>query len=384
MSSIIKRIKEQDNLTEEKRKQMFFSLLEKKARKEKKPINVILELTPDCTLNCVMCYMHVSGKEKVRRGHEYTTEEWISIGKQAIAAGAMQISFTGGEPFLRQDFREIYTELHKHGLILAILTNATLIDEHTMNWLNDRKPSSVSLSVYGASEQTYERVCGTGAGKYYPRVIRAIEMLNEADIRFTVKMPRLLDNRDDESIIADFCHKRNIRFQPYQFIDNPRDEIDRAALAHALDTDEFKEYLQREALINHEMYQVLLKNSEAYKNMSMKELIPNGIGCAAGASLCWITWYGVMRACAMLPFGEQRLSGSSDAFEHAWNDLIRACDEYPAMEECWTCTIAPVCRRCAASHYLDTGEFGKRSLRVCETALSRLEEADAIEQLGRM
>lgn len=63
---------------------------------------------------------------------------------------------TGGEPFLRKDFRQIYTELKKLGLLISINTNATLIDEETVEWLKKDPPMKVNVTLYGGGNETYK------------------------------------------------------------------------------------------------------------------------------------------------------------------------------------------------------------------------------------
>ena len=53
------------------------------------PVSGTFELTPRCNLSCKMCYIHMTGEEQASRGRELTTEEWLSVGRQAGDAGAV-------------------------------------------------------------------------------------------------------------------------------------------------------------------------------------------------------------------------------------------------------------------------------------------------------
>ena len=63
--------------------------LEFKAREQGIPLSGCFELTPLCNLDCKMCYIHL---ESGRYGSDklLTTEQWLSILKQVIAAGMRQ------------------------------------------------------------------------------------------------------------------------------------------------------------------------------------------------------------------------------------------------------------------------------------------------------
>jgi len=114
--------------------------LYQKAAHNKTPLSGTFELTPRCNMNCRMCYIRMSEEEMRARGREFTAEEWIEMGKICAKEGMLFLLLTGGEPFLRKDFRQIYTELKKLGLLISINSNATMIDEETVEWLEKRSP----------------------------------------------------------------------------------------------------------------------------------------------------------------------------------------------------------------------------------------------------
>ena len=72
------------------------------------PIGGNFELTARCNFNCPMCYVHLSSEDIQARGKELSAAQWISIAEQAKNAGMMFALLTGGEPFVRKDFFEIY------------------------------------------------------------------------------------------------------------------------------------------------------------------------------------------------------------------------------------------------------------------------------------
>ena len=73
------------------------------------PIGGSFELTARCNFNCRMCYVHLSQAQiHAGRGRELTTEEWIRLAQEATDRGMVFALLTGGEPFLRSDFFEIY------------------------------------------------------------------------------------------------------------------------------------------------------------------------------------------------------------------------------------------------------------------------------------
>lgn len=136
-----------------------------KAARQRIPLGGTFELSPVCNFSCHMCYVRKTKAELARLGkREITADEWIRMGKECRDAGMLYLLLTGGEPFLYPEFRRLYEALHEMGLLLILNTNGTLIDEETVGWLKDRAPSRVNVTLYGASRETYGRVCQNSDG----------------------------------------------------------------------------------------------------------------------------------------------------------------------------------------------------------------------------
>ena len=113
-------------------------------------------------------------------GHLRTAKEWLALAEEAKKQGMVYLLLTGGEPFLRPDFREILSGLNKIGLLISINSNGTLIDEDVIAWLKESPPCRVNVTLYGASDATYERLCGNPQG--FSQAVRGIRLLKEAGI----------------------------------------------------------------------------------------------------------------------------------------------------------------------------------------------------------
>ena len=70
-------------------------------------------------------------------GHLRTAKEWLALAEEAKKQGMVYLLLTGGEPFLRPDFREILSGLNKIGLLISINSNGTLIAEDVIAWLKE-------------------------------------------------------------------------------------------------------------------------------------------------------------------------------------------------------------------------------------------------------
>ena len=135
-----------------------------KAYIKQAPINGSLELLPLCNMNCDMCYVRLSKAEMEQKGRLRTKEEWISLAHQMKDAGTLFLLLTGGEPLLFPEFKELYKELQNMGMILTINSNGTLINEEWADFFAKHKPRRINITLYGADDQAYGKLCHYPAG----------------------------------------------------------------------------------------------------------------------------------------------------------------------------------------------------------------------------
>ncbi len=154
-------------------------LLER-ARHTHTPINGSLELLPICNMNCDMCYVRLSREEVQALGGLHTADEWIAVGQQMKEAGVLFLLLTGGEPLLFPDFKRLYLELRSMGFIITINTNGTLVDEEWADFFGRNKPRRVNITLYGANEEEYSRLCHYPAG--FEKTVRGIRLLRQAGV----------------------------------------------------------------------------------------------------------------------------------------------------------------------------------------------------------
>ena len=198
--------------------------LHKKASRLGVPLSGSFELTPVCNMACKMCYVRMTKQEQEACGPLRTAEEWIELGRQAKEQGMLYLLLTGGEPFLRKDFRKIFQTLHRMGLILSINSNGTLIDEETIEWLKETPPTRINITLYGASNATYERLCGNPKG--YTQATKAIRLLREAGISVKINCSLTPYNAADAEGIFTFANSEKLVVQSTSYMFPPlrRDE----------------------------------------------------------------------------------------------------------------------------------------------------------------
>lgn len=171
-----------------------------KANQNHVPITANFELTPTCTLNCDMCFIHTERNVVERHGGLLPLQQWLDWAEQLQDMGTLFILLTGGEPMLYPHFKELYTRLREMGFILTLNTNGTLIDNEMVRILQTHKPRRVNVTLYGSSRETYGRLCHNPQG--YTLCVEALKRLKKAgiDVKLNVSIVRKNEKDYDEII----------------------------------------------------------------------------------------------------------------------------------------------------------------------------------------
>lgn len=353
-----------------------------KAAREHIPISGTFELTPRCNMNCAMCYIRMSEQAMRHHGRERTAEEWIALGRECVDYGMLFLLLTGGEPFLRKDFREIYTELKKLGLVITINTNATLINEQIVQWLSQDAPARVNVTLYGGSNETYRRLCGHPTG--YDAAVRGITLLQEAGILVNINSSFTPCNVQDMEQITQFGQERHLRVNAATYMFPPvrkdgnetvdpavRFTPEQAGQARAkadillLSPSELEHKLR---CVHESQWEDFLSDEECQRLPDEK------MGCMAGRSSFWVTWDWRMTPCGMMNEPVVRLGET--AFSDAWQSIQAQTAALRLPPECGECTLRPACMICGALSAAETGCTHKKPEYLCRQTKSYLEELE--------
>ena len=153
--------------------------LEARARRQGVPIRGQFELTPLCNLSCGMCYVHLN-RDQMQGRSLLSVDQWKKLMAEAYEQGMFQAALTGGECLTYPGFDSLYLYLHSLGCQVDILTNGVLLDESRLAFFREHPPALLQVTLYGDSEDTYERVTGH---RVFHTVIENLYRVKEADFR---------------------------------------------------------------------------------------------------------------------------------------------------------------------------------------------------------
>lgn len=330
------------------------------------------ELTSRCNLNCSMCYVRTSDRCVNPAGgneaapSELTARQWIKLAEQAKEAGTLYLLLTGGEVFTRSDFRTIYEEIAMMGFNIELLTNATLITPEIAQWLGRVPPSTVGITLYGASAETYGQVCGNPQA--YEQAINGIKLLLNEGLTLLLKTTVVRSNVKDFRKIADFSFKENLEFGIVNYISPRRDGCNTL-------TDEVRLSPEELVLFEADAERYLRSKRKSPPSGNIKDVVPPPLyeddnnTCTAGRSAYWITSDGRMTACGLMeePFSLPVNLGLAEA----WKLLKQEFAGLPKSQECSNCELQEYCMTCPARLKNETGFYNKASEYICKHAQYR-------------
>lgn len=327
----------------------FTEELKEIARRDAIPVNGIFELTARCNFDCRMCYVHLTPDEIRKQGRELTNAEWLAIAEKAKERGMLELTLTGGEIFVRKDFKELYTELKKMGFLINLMSNGYLVDERVMEWLAEDPPYAMRFTLYGASNETYRAVTGIPDG--FDRVSHAIDLVKEADIPFYLMGLIIKENNADLLKMYEYAREKKVYFRHSIALVPPVRGAKQDAAAHRVDFTKFPK----------EAFKDLPKAERLYRHHPRQLL-----DCAHYRRGFVVTWNGKMQLCSFLsdPAEDVRELG----FDGAWEKLLEDLERLPEPEKCGTCKYEGFCRRCPGVLAAESGSTGRVTDSYCRQA----------------
>ena len=168
---------------------------------ERFPLNGQLELTYRCNFDCIHCFC-----KGVRR-KELKTREWKRIIDSLGDAGTLYLTFSGGEPFLRDDFFELYSYARRKGFLITIFTNGSLISDQTISFLSQNPPLAIEISLHSLKKDMYSKITRSPYSDSLPRLITIIGKLHRVNLNVVIKVNGMKENQDEILPIKKFTEQ---------------------------------------------------------------------------------------------------------------------------------------------------------------------------------
>ena len=332
------------------------------------PLGGVFELTERCNLACVHCYINQPAASPAARRRELTTLQVKGVLDQLADAGCLFLLFTGGEVLLRTDFPEIYRHARKRGMLISLFTNGTMLTRRIADLLADMRPRSIEVTLYGATQETYEKV--TRVPGSYARCRRGIELLQERGLPLLLKAVLLTANRHELPGMRLFAEQLGIQFR-YDGLLWPRLDGSQAPLEYQLPLEDMIALDRQDS----ERQQEWNKVAKLFGGKMVRA--DYVYSCRAGLQSFNIDCAGQMSICAMSR--QHSCDLLQTGFQEAWEWLGTLRQEKRKLDtECRTCTIGGLCTQCPGWSQAVHNDYETPVEFVCKLAKLRTAEIQGI------
>lgn len=332
-----------ENTPEETVSRRISIFLNSKARETDTPYNGHFELTPLCNLDCKMCYVHLNDNQ-IKDKRLLSADQWIRLMQQAIDAGMVKATLSGGECLTYPSFDEVYLYLKSKGIATTILTNGVLLDDKRVQFFQKYKPRKIQVSLYGSSNGAYERVTGK---RLYSLVIKNVISAKNAGLPIKISITPSKYMLEDVKSIIQLVKEIDVPYAINIGIMTPRHDTERDTIAHDISIEDYVDIIKYNRIINGHSFDPMKKIIEP-PNITGTEVVNEGLKCGAGRSSFSINWLGIMNPCTqMTSIASNPLQ---DGFENSWKSNNKEVKVFPRFKECLNCNYSQACDFCAAEN----------------------------------
>jgi radical SAM protein with 4Fe4S-binding SPASM domain len=344
------------------------------SQKSKEPLLgwLDMELTERCNNNCIHCCINLPKDDSAAKDKELSTEEIKNILTEAASLSCMTVRFTGGEPLLREDFRELYIFSRKLGLRVMIFTNATLITPELVDLFKRIPPKEeIEITVYGVKQASYEAVTRTPGS--FKAAWSGINLLLTKKIPFVVKGALLPPNREEMQEFRNWA-------KTIPWMDKPPSYSMFFDLRCRRDDAHKNELIKKLRLSAQEGLEILTKEKDDYIK-GMQQFCAKFIGppgdklftCGSGCNSGCVDAYGFFQPCMMARHPDVVYNLRKGTLKDAVTNFFPKIREIRAtnlqyLSRCAKCFLKGLCEQCPAKSWMEHGTLDTPVDYLCEIA----------------
>ncbi len=336
--------------------------LRERAMKSAVPYHALIYLENKCNLKCRHCYED----ETTHPTQEHLSlAEVTSLLEQLAALGTLQLTFSGGEIFLRRDILEILAVAKRLRFHTTLFTSGYFIDRDKAEKLKALGVGQVDISIYSdlaADHDMFTQIPGS-----HKRSVEALRLLTEVGVPAALKCVLTTFNVDRIDNILALARELKV---DHQFDPNvrPRMSNDRSTLKYALDVKTIAD----KVFSRRDLY-------PGYREVAPDKVCRGSefrhgdeAMCGAGSSTMAISAMGDVLPCGFFPTGVGNIK--QNPLKEIWQRSATLQDmramTYNKMTSCKTCDVKAACHPCMAYAQVEHQDY-----KACNTASRTSAEA---------
>ena len=154
-----------------------------------------------CNQKCIHCY--AAGQERSDE-EELSTEEWKEILRRCREANIPQVTFTGGEPTMRDDLFELIKEAR--WFITRLNTNGIKLTKEYCKALHQAELDSVQITFYSVDPEVHNRLVGA---EQFENTKAGIDNALEEGLAISINTPLCTLNKDYRRTL-EYLHEKGV------------------------------------------------------------------------------------------------------------------------------------------------------------------------------
>lgn len=319
-----------------------------------------IEVTSRCNEQCIHCYISHQDKNK---NMELSLS--IDVMDQLYEMGAVSMTFSGGEPFLHQNFPEILDHARKRDFSINILTNGTVISEELIEQMKNLNINRIQVSLYSMDSSIHDSI--TQLPGSHVKTLQSIKNLINNNIPVQVSCPIMKTNKNSYKNVAIWCKINRVRVLS-DFILMAKSDFNTINLINRLDIDETKSVINEIIEVEDE-YRALLELEP--KSMDIQKFANKPV-CGIGVDNACISFDGFLYPCAGFQgiiLGNIRNQKIRDIWINSDKVNFLRSIKNSSFPQCIMCNAKDYCAMCLVrNHNENKGDMFKVNDHYCKVA----------------
>ena len=264
-----------------------------------------------CNQKCIHCY--AAGQPQAEE-QELSTGEWKQILDKCREIGIPQITFTGGEPTMREDLPELIA--HARWFMTRLNTNGVKLTKEYCEQLKEAELDSMQITFYSHEEAVHNQLVGAGN---YEKTLEGIKNALAAGINISINTPLCKKNKDYVETLK-FLKSLGVEYVTCSGLITTGNATTEASVDLQLTKEEIKEVLKTavEYCFNNGM-EISFTSPGWIEEAFFQELAINIPSCGACLSNMAVTPGGNVVPCQSWLTGDVLGNILEDKWEDIWN-----------------------------------------------------------------
>ena len=265
----------------------------------------------NCNQKCAYCY--AAGQEASSE-EELTTDEWKDVIDACYDARIPQLTFTGGEPTMRDDLCELIT--HARWFVTRLNTNGINLTKELCENLRKADLDSVQITFYSHDKKVHEDLTGAGA---FDKTVDGIKNALAAGLSVSINTPLCSLNADYDKTL-EFLHSLGVIYVTCSGMIPSGNAVRSAQQADQLSEAELTDILKKacDFCAENEM-EIQFTSPGQVSEESLREMGLNVPSCGACLSNMAVTPGGMVVPCQSSLSGEELGDMLEDSWDKIWN-----------------------------------------------------------------